>query len=233
MVWATYGLLALAVVGCWIGRRVWLTTLVLAMFLGYLSGVLSGVAAGWLMLMAASCELYARSRTTRGDQPARGRDAVHLASLIAVVVLALLLALHRLPGFHNPQVLNAVRFSADSAPFSLWLNFDKAAAGLLLLGLCYRGLIRSRDQFTAALKADALPLALTLLVLLAVSMLSGYVHWSPKLPPLFWLWAAMNLLFTCMSEEAIFRAFIQTEVRDALRCTSCCLLIRMPGPDAY
>jgi membrane protease YdiL (CAAX protease family) len=48
-------------------------------------------------------------------------------------------------------------------------------------------------------------------------MALGYVAWQPKWTPLFWIWAASNLFFTCLSEEAFFRGFIQRELESALQ----------------
>ena len=38
------------------------------------------------------------------------------------------MALHLLPGFANPVLVQAVRLGDDAAPFTLRLNVDKAAA---------------------------------------------------------------------------------------------------------
>ena len=48
-----------------------------------------------------------------------------------------------------------------------------------------------------------------------VAMALGYLDWQPKWTPVFWLWAASNLFFTCLSEEALFRGFIQRELAGA------------------
>lgn len=206
---ATFVFLAVAVAGLWSTRTIWLIALTVAVALGYLGGVLTGLAGLWLALLAGFCLLYARARDAT---PAAWRIPVRVMALVAVVVLALGLALHRLPGFHNVKVLSNVTFGPGAAPFSLWLNFDKTAAGILVIALCYRNLVRTRAQLIAALRRAWAPMALTLVVVLSISLLAGYVRWSPKWTPQFWLWAADNLLSTCMSEEGFFRAFIQAEL---------------------
>ena len=40
----------------------------------------------------------------------------------------------------------------------------------------------------------------------------GYVRFEPRWTPLFWVWAPINLFFTCLSEEAFFRGFVQREL---------------------
>jgi hypothetical protein len=50
-------------------------------------------------------------------------------------------------------------------------------------------------------------------------MALGYLTWQPKWTSLFWIWAPVNLFFTCLSEEALFRGFIQRELASALHGT--------------
>jgi membrane protease YdiL (CAAX protease family) len=123
---------------------------------------------------------------------------------------------HQLPGFSNPRVLTNLRFSPDSIPYSLYLNFDKTAAGILLLGWCHARLRTARD-WGVMLRA-MLPWALGILLVMAVmAALTGYFRFDPKAPPpaLLWMWA--NLCFTCVAEEALFRGFIQAQLQRLFR----------------
>jgi hypothetical protein len=43
-------------------------------------------------------------------------------------------------------------------------------------------------------------------------MAMGFTAFAPKWTALFWLWAVVNLFFTCLSEEAFFRGFVQAEL---------------------
>lgn len=210
---ATFLLLALSVAALWSNRRVWISALVLTFTLGYAGGVLSGFAGLWVGLFAAACEVYARSRS---QVRATARYAARTAGLVGMVVLGIGLALHLLPGFHDPLVVSSTVLSAGAAPYDLTLNFDKTVAGLLVLGLCYRGLIRKRVELREALQAGAVPIALTIAVLVSLSLLLGYVRWAPKWTSQFWLWGAVNLVATCVSEEAFFRGFIQAEIAERI-----------------
>jgi membrane protease YdiL (CAAX protease family) len=93
---------------------------------------------------------------------------------------------------------------------------EREAAGLLVLALCWRGLIRARTEVAEATARAATPAVFTIGVLLMLSLSLGYVHWAPKWTMQFWLWATANLLSTCMSEEAFFRGFIQAELSKLL-----------------
>ena len=132
----------------------------------------------------------------------------------AVLGLATALFMHRVPGFANPRVIDAVRFTPDAVPFSLHLNFDKALVGLLLLAWAHPRIASARE-WRGVLRATV-PRALVVLgVVLAGSLALGYVRWAPKCPEEAWLWLGVNLLFTCTAEEALFRGFVQGELRRA------------------
>jgi len=130
-----------------------------------------------------------------------------LASLVAAVLAVGLMA-HVMPGFTNPRVIDSVTLSPASIPYSKYLNFDKGAAGLLLLALAGASSARAGD-WRRALSAVVRLAPATALVLLALSWALGYVAWEPGWPPILLFWAWTNLAFTCIAEEALFRGLIQ------------------------
>lgn len=202
---ATYVALAIAVLALWAGPLFWVPALAVAVILGYLSGVLSGLAILWIGALAFACWLYNRP----------GKLA-RVVSILTISSLALQLGMHVLPGFHNPQIADDLVLSRDAAPYDLYLNFDKTLAGLLFLGIAWRGLIRSRAAAVSSLRVAAPLIAINVLVLIGLSVTLGYVRFDPKWTSFFWVWAAANLLSTCLAEEAFFRAFIQGGLTNAL-----------------
>jgi uncharacterized protein len=205
----TYVALVFAVIALWIGRYVWMAALAVAVIAGYASGVLSGLAALWIVLFAGLCLGYDRAKSYAS--PLLRRVLVGLAAA-GLLVLALLLGLHVLPGFHNFLVLDDVVLSAGAAPYTLYLNVDKTVVGICILGLCYGSLLRRGLDWGRALRRAVPLIAINTVVVALFAMALGYLQWQPKWTPLFWLWAANNLLFTCLSEEALFRGFIQREL---------------------
>jgi membrane protease YdiL (CAAX protease family) len=202
-------LLTLALGALWLAPRIWSALLALGIAAGYASGQLSGPAAVWTAMLAGACYAYVH------ESPASSRRVVGVrkaASLAGIVALSVALSLHVLPGFHNLLIQAPTKLTSRSAPYEQWLNFDKTIAGLLILGICYRGLIQTRAQLAEASKRAAIPAAITILVVVSVSVACGYVQWDPKWLEQFWIWGALNLLSTCMSEEAFFRGFIQAEI---------------------
>ncbi len=127
---------------------------------------------------------------------------------VAIVVLSTVAYLHLLPGFANLKFFDQIRFAPDSLPFTMYLNFDKTAAGLLLCLFLLRPFERKtlgRTDLAVAAKT----LAILVLTLLPAALVLSYVRLDMKLPAGAWLWTLNNLLFVCMAEEALFRGAIQ------------------------
>jgi membrane protease YdiL (CAAX protease family) len=198
--------LLVTVVGLWI-RPAWLWCLPLAVaFAAALgSGIMRGPAPIWFVFLALMLATYRRA-TARW---------IRVCTAIVIAVDVLLLAVHAIPGFDNPTVIRETVRSAGALPYRQFVNFDKTLAGVFVLAIGVP-LLRTRDGWIATLRATA-PVALaTIGAALAASLALGYVRFDPRWTPLFWIWAPINLLTTCVSEEAFFRAFLQREIGLAL-----------------
>jgi membrane protease YdiL (CAAX protease family) len=216
MTTATYVALLLAVIGIWFGRRVWITALSAAIVLGYVAHVLNGPAVVWIAAFAGVCVAYERAKARESHRP---RGVLMALAAIGVVVLAVPLGMHALPGFHNYLALDNVVLSNGAAPYTLYLNFDKTLVGVCILGICHPTLRARAADWSRAFRR-ALPTATLAVVVVAFgAMALGYLTWQPKWTALFWIWAPVNLFFTCLSEEALFRGFIQRELASALHGT--------------
>lgn len=135
-------------------------------------------------------------------------------SIRAVLIVgAMAMYLHLVPGFQNILLLNRVQVSTDGVPFTMYLNFDKMAAALILLWAFVQP---PRLDISRVLKTTAMILPLTLLVLAPLALIAGYVRWDPKFPNFTWLWMFNNLLFVCFSEEVLFRGVIQGRLKRTL-----------------
>jgi len=166
---------------------------------------IAGLACGYLDWRALAA-ILAYALLARGARDAIGTWLRPLL-LIASGVTAFLFALHRIPGFHNAVLASGIQVSRDAPPFSLHANFDTAAAGIVLMGVFCRRIDSGQEWLALLRRVWPVTLA-TLVLVLGIGWGLGYVC-----PDLKWTWVstaflAVNLLFTCVTEEAFFRGFL-------------------------
>ncbi|MCH4880723.1 CPBP family intramembrane metalloprotease [Pseudomonas sp. TMW22090] len=147
-------------------------------------------------------------------QPQNHRYARYLGHSLFVLI-AIALALHYLPGFHNAQVIEPQRFSDNAVPFSMYLNLDKPLLGFWLLLAC-PWLIAQR-AFSPTLKTSAIALTLTAVATFTCAWLLGIIEWAPKWPDVARIWLLNNLLLVTLVEEALFRGYIQGGLSQRLK----------------
>ena len=119
------------------------------------------------------------------------------------------------PGFANLLVVRDVMLSPDAVPYTLYLNFDKAQVGLLLLAFG-PPVLASRADCGAMLRATLPGVLVLIAALMACALLIGQIRVDFKWPAIFPVWAWSNLLFTCVGEEALFRGLIQRRLQGEL-----------------
>ncbi|MFM5030570.1 lysostaphin resistance A-like protein [Aeromonas rivipollensis] len=141
-------------------------------------------------------------RTPGLHQPWRG------VALTLVLLWAMALTLHLVPGFDNLKVLDRVQAGPASVPFTLYLNLDKP---LIFFGLLLAWPALLGPGGTMRWRPLAL-LTLPLAALLITAWQLGALKPEVGLPHWWWLFAFNNLVFTCVAEEALFRGFIQQGV---------------------
>jgi uncharacterized protein len=211
---ATYGLLFAAYVARYVppvpfGGRYrlapWQVLFIAAVTCGLLEDLLTwpatvGLAGLWI---AASASTYAQSAAAR------------TAATLLALAIAAALALHLVPGFTNPAVIRDVRLTADSALMTLKANFDKGAAGLILLAFfCGRPRLAEWPRVVGVGIGVG---AATAAVVIGFVVVLGPVRFDPKWSPVALLWVPINLFLTCVFEEVLFRGLLQRSLTQALR----------------
>ena len=142
-----------------------------------------------------------------------------------VLILAVALAIHEIPWIRNVLVLDSVSVSASAADYTLYWNYDKGFAGVVLYAVCVQP-----QAGTAWVRATAATGAIALLTLVAVGVpaaAAGFVAWDPKWPAILGVWVPANLFLTCVAEETFFRGLLQRHLGRALRGR-----VRAPAPAA-
>ena len=199
------GLLA-TVVALWIRPWwLWLLPLAVAIVGGSAAGIVEGPAGFALLVLAFALQ---RFHTGTGWTRA-GFGAI-------VVAVSLLLALHLAPGFDNPVVIRDAVLSPGAIGYTQYANFDKGLAGALMVATFGLASLRSAHGWGAALRQAGPIVPVTIAVVMAASLALGVVRIDPRWTPLFLVWAPINLLLTCVGEEAFFRGFLQVEMARAL-----------------
>lgn len=178
---------------------VWQALLVGSIGLGLSVGRISG--AGLLVIVAFASLFYAYFK-------AKLSAGLRLVAGVALVVFAVAIMMHWLPGFYNWKLLSGVVLNVDASPYSLWLNFDKALIGMLFL--VFAGSRPSMQRAWTLPKGKTFMIAaLGITVTIITAIFMGYIRLDPRWTNLFWFWAPVNLLFVCLSEEALFRGLVQ------------------------
>ena len=179
----------------------------------FIAAAISALAYGvitWVALLALGGMLGTSVLSQRVDSRAVGAALAVLAALFALA-----LALHLVPGFSNPVVVDRVQLGPDGAPFTQRANFDKATAGLfLLVFFCQR--IATRDDWRSVLAPTAIAIVATVVVVMGLALSTGYVRPDLKLPTFAPAFLAINLLFTVVAEEAFFRGMVQERLTRAV-----------------
>ncbi|CUJ43044.1 CPBP family intramembrane glutamic endopeptidase [Achromobacter dolens] len=186
-------------------RRWALLPLALAYAWAWTQGGIEPVALAWPALLALAAVLAWPTMAA----PARATG--HALFLI----LAVLLFLHWLPGYHNPLVIPRAALTPDAVPFAMYLNLDKplVAFWVVLVAAPAMAGASARATLTAALAACAGAIAACLGLALAL----GVVGWAPKWPDSGWLWLINNALLVTLAEEALFRGYVQERLTRAWR----------------
>ncbi|HSX88276.1 MAG TPA: CPBP family intramembrane glutamic endopeptidase [Pseudomonas sp.] len=128
--------------------------------------------------------------------------------VVLVLVFAIALAAHLLPGFSPWPLWPARQISSDAAPYALRLSWDKLLVGLTMLAWW---LGRTHTTERRPVHAGTAALA-TLLAVPLLALALNLVDWQPKWPDGLWLWLAVNLGVTVLAEELLFRGLLQTRL---------------------
>ncbi len=204
----------------WANKKWALASFFLTLIVGFVWGEVGrwtfGMSGASRLSLSAVLPLGALGLALYASQLQETARWVRALAILLVVGLCVGLGAHLFPGFYNPVVFRGVRFSPDSTPFKMHLNWDKVSVGIFLTYFWLRAQSAprwDRARWLWTLKA----LVSTILVLIALSFLFGYVRFDPKLPSKTWLWMLNNFFFVCFAEEAFFRGFIQSELQNRWR----------------
>jgi membrane protease YdiL (CAAX protease family) len=173
----------------------------------FVQGIVNIVGISMILFFFVVCQVYF------------SKDALnkHLKNLLYIVIIILVgcAISHVIPGFSNALVIEKLRVSELSSPFSMYLNFDKIIIALILY---VTGKLFLLEKFIdkKSIQQTLFCLLLCVVVILIPGLLLGYIQFDPKVPDILWLWMFNNLLFVAIGEEIIFRGFVQNSLKSFL-----------------
>jgi len=134
---------------------------------------------------------------------------------LLLVLFSFLLALHLIPGVHNINIISHAVIKDRATPYSLWLNYDKTLAGIILL-VCFIDVSNVKPTYRRILAWTLGGVVGNTLFIMIPSLACGMIAWDPGKPSLFATWALSNLLITSMAEEVFFRGVLQQKLENLL-----------------
>ena len=184
----------------------WPTMTGFSIVAGVVAGIVEWAGLALIALLIGTCVVATRSTLSL---------PVRILAWGALLVTAGALVAHQVPWINNVLIFEAVTLSRTSAPYTLYWNYDKALAGVLLYALCVQP--QRRTAWTRAIVATAVVAVLTVAFVLAPALAEQFVAWDPKWPVILGMWVPANLLVTCLAEETVFRGLLQRRLANALR----------------
>lgn len=188
----TFFAFMMAFVSMWICRSVWIwgTLLIISYFLALETSTVTpltilpiGLVASLFWILHKSSSLF-----------------VQWVSTLILILLAIGLNFHWIPGFHNWRITT-----------NFWLNYDKPFIGFFALAWLIP-LIQTKREWPT-LSKTAIPLTLlTIIVLTLIALIGRLIVWELKIPSQFLLRLVTNLIFVTIPEEAFFRGFLQVQL---------------------
>ncbi len=203
-----FGLITLALLSLWVdeGRRSalqpWMflvaAALIHALWYHYLDPIALPFIALWF------CVLYALATAKRAPWV-----------WWLMIALAFALLLHIVPGFHRLPNIDGEILTPGALPYTQTLNLDKALVGLGLLALYVPLADRAKlPRLVTSAFVWGVGIAI---VVITLSMMTGYINFEPKLLPQLPAWAWCNFFFTCLPEEALMRGVLQQILQTKLQ----------------
>lgn len=193
-----WGVLAASLLFLSLNRLISLALLFSSLAMACYSRVLTFPASAFLVALFIIVLLLQKYRQRRGV--AAGLE-------LLLVLGAIALFLHLIPGFHNLKVLDKVQAGPLSAPLTLYYNLDKALIPFILLACLPTLFFVKKHPSIGAIGWIALILSIPALLLLAVAL--GGLKIEMHTPVWIGSFIISNVFFVCLAEEALFRGYLQ------------------------
>ena len=188
------------------GRRVAATLIALSLAAAVIAGIVAWAGLAVLALFSGAC-----LAAVRPQFPA----VLRTLAWGTVLFLAVALATHQIPWIQNVLVLDSVTVSASAANYTLYWNYDKGFAGVILYAVCVQP--QPGTKWKRAVVATVVVAFLAMVAVGVPATAAEFVSWDPKWPGILAVWVPANLFLTCVAEETFFRGLVQRQLGGAFR----------------
>ncbi|WP_227734446.1 CPBP family intramembrane glutamic endopeptidase [Yersinia proxima] len=200
-----WGVLAASLLFLSINRVLSLFLLASSLSIALYHGVLTLPSAAFLLLILAVALLLKKYHQQKWL--AAGLE-------LLLVLAAIALFLHLIPGFNNLKVLDRVKIGPLSAAFTMYYNLDKALVPFILLACLPTLFVAKKHLSVSRISWLGLVVSIPALLLLAVAL--GGLKIEMHTPIWLGSFVMANIFFVCLAEEALFRGYLQQRLSQCI-----------------
>ncbi len=144
-------------------------------------------------------------------------EALRKLGFLVFLILSVLLLTHYMEAVPSLKIFDQLLFAEGSAPFDLYLNYDKVYLAVVLFLMLPRleRQVKLRNSVPIIVKYYVL----AAILLLPLALILGIVKWEAHSNPYILIWAINNFFFVAFAEEVIFRRYVQTGLLHYFRST--------------
>ncbi len=199
-------LLAISLLLLQFNKKLSVVLLVVTTTIAVYTRVLDGRALAFLVVLAIMAVIYCKFSSKS--------KMLRITLEILLLLVSVGLMLHVIPGFHNLRILDNVRAGPESAPFSMYYNFDKAIIPFVLL-ICMKSLFSTNTRLHTS-HWYWLVLVVAVPVLLIIAVLLGGLKVEIHHPYWLFQFVLANIFFVSLAEEALFRGYLQQRLSSVM-----------------
>lgn len=195
-----YLFLIISIISIFMKHNVWLVFFIISIVLAYFSETIN---------LQAIIMIFFGLFMVRCYSQMKGIKRYIFSGVI--ILWAILLALHLVPGFNNLLLLDSVKSGPMSTPYSVHVNFDKAMVIFVFVLMMPQMLETQKHVKTVNLVVAEIGVAvLSLLLMPLLGIYLGAIKPEFSIPNWIGLFILNNLFITCVAEEVFFRGYLQS-----------------------
>ncbi|QIW09298.1 CPBP family intramembrane glutamic endopeptidase [Francisella sp. LA112445] len=208
IIYLTYILILLSLLSQWFKRynKTGNILFFISLALAFISGIINFI--GILIVTLSAILIYLSSKQ-------KSKKIIAIPIFVITALFLLFNYMHILPGFNNICIIKNAHISLDAIPFTLYLNYNSLILTYLILIVFSPKikLLNSSNEILSTIKLGCLYGLVAILILLPISYIFSFIKYDFKVTNYTLIFIFVNLLFTCIPEEILWRGFVQTKIQ--------------------